>query len=596
MTHIWYLDDLARLAYEKDAIEELRTSVDWLIGTNWSIDKGGLTLDAIIRAHQHDYHVRMSYPAYYPSSPPTVRPVNADRRLTAHQYGGADGPLCLEFGPDTWHPGYSGAQMLESAYRLFDIENPLGEDQSEVPITAPSRHQLTQGQEIRFSGKARLYVSPPLLEFFASLSQRSSGTLKFSWHIRPSAWLGLVHQVQPQDTPEPWNDPSIPTAMKGTRGDDSLSAGVFYKTSLPAPAITQLDGIAAIAELLEGENDVTTLASGKEERPNGIIIIDNENKPHFFYVFADGSTWRWVSVFSEAEAENVRQPDSLKVLTNKSVGIVGLGSIGSKIAETLARMGIGEFYLIDHDLFLPENVIRHALDWRNVADHKVDAVQDLIASINPNAKVTTSNLHLTGQESNAALSGALQLLAECDTFIDATANPKVFNLLAGIASVAKKSLVWMEVYGGGRGGMIARSRPGRDPEPYTMRGVYTWYCEQNPPPKGTLLADYTTEESDGRIYAASDADVSIIAHHAARFAVDTLLEQEQSEYPYSMYLIGLAQWWVFDAPFHTIPIAMEGILDQDNTDKTQDAAAQLRGLQMLQDLLGAKANGTTTTC
>jgi hypothetical protein len=113
----------------------------------------------------------------------------------------------LEFGPDTWHPDYSGAQMLESAYRLFDIENPLGEDRPEVLITALSRHQLTQGQEIRFSGKARLYVSPSLYELFSSLPARSSGTLKFSWHIRPGAWVALVHQVHAQAAPEPWNDP-----------------------------------------------------------------------------------------------------------------------------------------------------------------------------------------------------------------------------------------------------------------------------------------------------------------------------------------------------------------------------------------------------
>jgi molybdopterin/thiamine biosynthesis adenylyltransferase len=603
MTHIWYLNDLERLVREQDVIEQLRTSTDWLIGTTWNIEKGALALDAIIRAHQHDYHVRMTYPAYYPSSPPTVRPLNAEQRLSAHQYGGADGPLCLEWGPDTWHPDFSGVEMLESTYRLFDIENPLGEDRPEAPITAPSRHQLTPGQEVRFSSKARLYISPQLHELFSSLPAKSSGTFKFSWHIRPVTWVGLVHQVHPQATPEPWNDRSIPNAMKGSRGDDSLSTGAFYKTSLPSQAVTQLDGIQSLADVLGVEgHDVQSLLSLEEQsplgltgRPDGIIVIDESNQPHFFFVFGDGATWRWVSVFSEAKKEDGRQPDNLQALTSKSVGIVGLGSIGSKMAETFARMGVGQFYLFDHDLFLPENVTRHALDWRNIADHKVDAVQDLISRINPVAEVTTSKLHLTGQESTAAVSAGLQILGECDIIIDATADPKVFNLLAGVASAARKAFVWMEVYGGGRGGMIARSRPGCDPGPYAMRGAYNWYCEQNPPPEGTPIADYTTEEADGRVYVASDADVSIIAHHAARFAVDTVLEQDSSEYPHSLYLIGLSRWWVFDAPFHTIPIATDGLLNQADTNKEQDPEAQLRGLQMLQDLLGKKANGTTTT-
>jgi hypothetical protein len=120
-------------------------------------------------------------------------------------------------------------------------------------------------------------------------------------------------------------------------------------------------------------------------------------------------------------------------------------------------------------------------------------------------------------------------------------------------------MVWVEVYGGGMGGMIARSRPGHDPNPQTMRALYNQYCIENPAPDLKAVGDYRAENAEGDVLTSSDADVAIIAHHAARFAVDTGLVGDNSSYPYSMYLIGLARWWVFTDPFHTIPISTDGV-------------------------------------
>ena len=66
--------------------------------------------------------------------------------------------------------------------------------------------------------------------------------------------------------------------------------------------------------------------------------------------------------------------------------------------------------------------------------------------------------------------------------IDATANPKVFNLLAAVARTAGRPMVWLDVYGGGIGGMVARSRPGLDLILQVMRSAYLQYCSNNPDP------------------------------------------------------------------------------------------------------------------
>ncbi len=49
--------------------------------------------------------------------------------------------------------------------------------------------------------------------------------------------------------------------------------------------------------------------------------------------------------------------------------------------------------------------------------------------------------------------------------IDATAEPGVFNYLCAAVAISKKPMVWAEVFGGGFGGLIARYRPGGEPDP-----------------------------------------------------------------------------------------------------------------------------------
>jgi hypothetical protein len=59
---------------------------------------------------------------------------------------------------------------------------------------------------------------------------------------------------------------------------------------------------------------------------------------------------------------------------------------------------------------------------------------------------------------------------------------------------------------------------------------------------------------DGVPLIADDADVSAIAAHAARFAIDTLIGRDPSLFPNSVYAIGLGAGSVFTQPFETYPI------------------------------------------
>jgi hypothetical protein len=108
---IWFLRDMQRLSLERSALQRLETTTEWLEGVNWTLDGGLLCVEATIRAHEYEYPVKMTYPALFPSIPLVVCPRDPNERWSSHQY--RDGTLCLEWGPDTWHPDVTGAGMCQ---------------------------------------------------------------------------------------------------------------------------------------------------------------------------------------------------------------------------------------------------------------------------------------------------------------------------------------------------------------------------------------------------------------------------------------------------------------------------------------------------
>jgi molybdopterin/thiamine biosynthesis adenylyltransferase len=502
--------------------------------------------------------------------------------------------------------------MLESTFTLLDIENPLGasvdEVQSQLVARAPSRHKQVPGQELR-STFARFYVGPQVLGDLAGLPALSYGSFKFSLHRREKSWLVLIHEAQAEGSGDPSVDTTIPTVIRQRNGEETLWNGFFFKTELDEASISALDGVEQVRETLlqlgygttsttsvrfdrDGAiNDFNTLVTKvREDDPTNqymsILLLDTLQQPHAFISLDGKKTYRLARVYSEDDGQSQRTPAHYLALAGKTVGIVGLGSVGSKVALTLARMGVREYLLVDYDVLLPENIQRHVLDWCSIGEHKVDALRGELMLVGADMKVEVSYVHLTGQESTASVSRVLEKLGECDLLIDATADAAVFNLIAAVATGYEKPMVWAQVYVGGVGGMVARSHPGFDPNPHTMRAIYNQFCVEHPAPDKEIVADYTVESDGGQILSASDTEVSIIAHHAARLAADTLVDRKESHYPHSMYLIGLADWWVFTAPFHTIPIATDVDL-QTETEAANWGESHTQSLSFIARLLEA---------
>jgi hypothetical protein len=129
-------------------------------------------------------------------------------------------------------------------------------------------------------------------------------------------------------------------------------------------------------------------------------------------------------------------------------------------------------------------------------------------------------------------------------------------LIASITTRKRKPMVWAEVFAGGIGGLVARTRPDIDPVPlFARRQIEAWCTDQGvdwirPVDPGR----YNGQKDDGTPLVADDADVSVIAAHTARLAMDLLARPEASIFPFSAYVIGMTSDWLFEQPFDTRPI------------------------------------------
>lgn len=89
-------------------------------------------------------------------------------------------------------------------------------------------------------------------------------------------------------------------------------------------------------------------------------------------------------------SRNVGILESTVMLQKKAV-FVGCGFVGSLVAVELAKAGVGNFMLIDNDVFGYHNICRHQCGIYDVGHFKTDALADRIFQINPYATVMKKN-------------------------------------------------------------------------------------------------------------------------------------------------------------------------------------------------------------
>ena len=94
--------------------------------------------------------------------------------------------------------------------------------------------------------------------------------------------------------------------------------------------------------------------------------------------------------------------DNMRLIANgQKISIVGVGGIGSIIAEHLIHMGFTEIVLIDFDVLELSNmnrIVGATYDDAVKKRLKVEAIKDSLNNINPNAKITVYPLNVFDEE------------------------------------------------------------------------------------------------------------------------------------------------------------------------------------------------------
>ena len=484
------------------------------------------------------------YPSLFPDVPAFVRPRHAKTRLSRHQFGGG-GVLCLEYGPDNWVSAFTGADVVRSAYKLLWSE--LISYASPRRLKAPlSRHEQSAAQEARFE-PYRFVLTTGFQEL---LRARATPGL-YPLNIRLSSLdgvrvavptcIGDASKLQVADVPASgWPSACAQAGWLAIVQGEALHPGDFNLQALKT----------RLGELWPIGADDANLAHGYF-----IVVHSPTHKLRAFQVDASERLTEY-HLLDFSNDKGGRLPDNFRPLADAHVAVVGAGSLGGKIAVSMARAGVRKFTLVDEDILGPENLVRNALDWRSVGFNKVDALKRDIELVAPGAMVEATQLNIGAQENPGVMARLNDALIECSLVIDATANPRAFLTLSALCKSAKLPMVWGEVFAGGFGSQMARSRPGLDGDAATIRACIHAYLAQLEPVPGQEAQDALRYAMDvaGQVLVGSDADVSALAASMTQFAIDTLCAGKQSEYPVAAYLMGYRKFWEFKQPFDTIPI------------------------------------------
>lgn len=101
-----------------------------------------------------------------------------------------------------------------------------------------------------------------------------------------------------------------------------------------------------------------------------------------------------------------------KIFASSAVGVAGLGGLGSRVAEHLARLGVGRIVIADFDAVELANIHRQQYFLSDVGRLKSEATLEKLLAVNPYVRVEAHNVRVT-RENAPEIFGECSVLCEC---------------------------------------------------------------------------------------------------------------------------------------------------------------------------------------
>ena len=129
----------------------------------------------------------------------------------------------------------------------------------------------------------------------------------------------------------------------------------------------------------------------------------------------------WNKALCERHGEDIQEKFS-----SATVAICGLGGLGSNIAVSLARAGIGKLILIDFDRVDITNLHRQQYKVSQIGMSKTDALRDNLLEVSPYVELETHTERVAEENAVRLLQGADII---CEAFDDAECKAMLTNLV-----------------------------------------------------------------------------------------------------------------------------------------------------------------------
>lgn len=223
-------------------------------------------------------------------------------------------------------------------------------------------------------------------------------------------------------------------------------------------------------------------------------------------------------------------------LSNKKIAIIGLGAIGSMIAESLVRGGVKQISLWDNDVIEPGNICRTAYTLNDVGESKERALSSKLQSISPFCEVSTHGGWLQGKYIEGlskyqdgefygsinynSQSEAVKPLSDYDLIIDCTASNELLHFLS--YAVTDKEIISLCITNHAQDLLCITNKEGN---PYELRKLYLSKIEQD-------TKNFYVEGTGcySPTFLATNCDIAALVNLAAR---EINLSMEQNKLPHS---------------------------------------------------------------
>ncbi len=310
-----------------------------------------------------------------------------------------------------------------------------------------------------------------------------------------------------------------------------------------------------IPVLHEGIDPDEAMACLRDQGPwsNGlagiVLVAGNGGNPRFLNRDEAG-TWSEIpSRFFDLAATQFSRNEGIletDLLMDRTVLLIGLGSLGGPAAEQLARAGVGTLLLVDHDRVDPENLSRQIFTVRDIGRRKVDAVAEKLVRINPRITAEPIRLDILADFDRGAV-----LTSRADIALVGVDREAPRSFMNEVALETGTPVIFAEAYHRALGGQFLRVVPGQTPCRQCALGRLS-----------EALGDAPIVEKGGPAYMSEDPnaskpwpglgiDTGLLSFIFAKFALVTLLrslDPSVQDFPADFLVWGNNPEWIFPQP------------------------------------------------